>query len=500
MTPLDHLRLLTPAEMAGCDRWAIDHGTSGLTLMKAAGRAVADEVARQLPVGSRVSVVAGPGNNGGDGYVAAQVLRLRGFAVTVHAFGDPARLSGDAALARAAYEGEVIAADRAALARAALIVDALFGAGLARDIDGAAASLIEAINGAGVPVVAVDLPSGIDGLTGAVRGEAVKASSSVTFFRLKPGHLLLPGRARAGRVRLADIGIDAAALDHVAARTFHNRPGLWSAVWPVAAVDGHKYRRGHLVVLAGPKLSTGAARLAARAGARVGAGLVTLAADPDAALVCAHHETSIMIATLDGVAARDRLIADARLNAWVIGPAAGVTETTRATVLAVLQAQARALVLDADGLTAFADDPAALFGAIDGRAAPVVLTPHDGEFVRLFPDLARDRDKVARARVAAARSGAIIVLKGGDTVVAAPDGRAAIADNAPPWLATAGAGDVLAGLVGGLLAQGMPAFEAAAAAVYLHGAAARAVGPGLIAEDLPGAVPALLKDGFDTDR
>lgn len=490
------LTLLTPAQMARCDAWAIAQGTPGYTLMKAAGRAVADEVARQLPVGSRVAVVAGPGQNGGDGYVAARVLKLRGYAVVVHAFGDPARLSGDAALARDDYHGEIIAADGAALRGAALIVDALFGAGLSRPIDGAARDLIDAINAAGRPVVAVDLPSGIDGTTGAVRGAAVRATSSVTFFRLKPGHVLLPGRVHAGAIRLADIGIDSAALAEVDARTFHNRPPLWSAVWPVLAVDGHKYRRGHCVVLTGSALRTGAARLAARAAARVGAGLVTLAADPAAALVCAHHETSVMIAPLGDSTAFATLLADPRFTAVVVGPAAGVTEATRGHVLTALSGADRAVVLDADALTVFSADPDALFAAIAARHAPTVLTPHDGEFARLFPDLAAVDDKVARARAAAARSGAILVLKGGDTVVSHPDGRAAITDSAPPWLATAGSGDVLAGLIAGLLAQGMPDFEAAAAAVHVHGAAANHLGPGLLAEDLPAAVPVVLRAGF----
>lgn len=480
------IELLTPAEMARADRLAIDGGILGTRLMEKAGRAVADAVAFRHPLGTRIVVLCGPGNNGGDGFVAARVLKDRGYLVRVALLGDPARLAGDAATAARAWTGPVERLQArglsALLDRAGVVVDALFGAGLARDLDGEAAAIVDAVNASGMPVVAVDLPSGIDGATGAVRGTAVRAETSVTFFRLKPGHLLLPGRARCGTTILADIGIPAAVLRDIGPSLWKNAPELWGGRLEAPSLEGHKYARGHAVVVSGARLRTGAARLAAGAALRAGAGLVTLAADVDAALVAAHHLTAVMIAEVDGAEGLARLLADRRLNAVAIGPAAGLGEATRAKVVASLGG-ARAVVLDADALTSFEADPGALFDRIRSGTGPVVLTPHEGEFARLFPDLAAGA-KTDRVRAAARRSGAIVVLKGADTVIAAPDGRAAVNANAPPDLATAGSGDVLAGVAVAMLARGMPGFEAACAAVWLHGECGRRAGPGLTAEDL----------------
>ncbi len=489
------IELLTPTEMAEADRLAIAAGTPGRRLMDRAGRAVADVVARR-PLGTRVAVVCGPGNNGGDGFVAARILAERGYPVTLALLGAAERLKGDAAEAAALWRGAVLAPEALDLTRVGVIVDALFGAGLDRPLEGEAAALVGRINAASAEVVAVDLPSGVSGATGAVLGTAVEAEETVTFFRMKPGHVLAPGRFLCGRVRLADIGIPERVLAAIAPRATLDRPELWRAALAPPSRTGHKYDRGHAVVVSGPMTRTGAARLAARAALRVGAGLVTVASPPDALAVNAAHLTAIMLRRMEGAGGLADLLADARLNAVVLGPALGVGEGTAALVEAALAAPA-SIVLDADGLTSFAADPARLFAAIGARAAPVVLTPHAGEFARLVPDLAGEPGKLERARAAAARSGAVLVLKGPDTVIAAPDGRAAIADNAPADLATAGSGDVLAGLVGGLLARRLAAFEAAAAAVWLHGEAGRAAGVGLIAEDLPEALPRVLSGLFD---
>lgn len=480
------LELLTAAEMARADRMTIAAGISGSALMDAAGTAVARQAARMAPEGP-VLVVAGPGNNGGDGFVAARRLAGAGRPVQVLFHGDPERLRDDAAVARDRWSGPVAPASLP-LPPAALIIDALFGAGLDRPVTGAAAELVAAMDAHPAPLLAVDLPSGLHADSGRVLGIAPRAAATVTFFRKKPGHLLDPGRGLCGAVTVADIGISANVLPAIAPAAAENGPGLWSAAlrWPGAA--DHKYHRGHALVVSGPMLRTGAARLAAAAALRAGAGLVTLSAPPGALAVNAAHLTAVMLRRLDGPEALADCLEDRRFTAVAIGPGLGTEAAARALVEAALAA-APALVLDADALTVFAASPDALFAAIAARRGPVILTPHAGEFARLFPDLAgSDAAKPDRARAAARRAGAVVVLKGADTVIASPDGRAVINANAPPWLATAGSGDVLAGIATGLLAQGVPAAAAAAAAVWLHGAAGTEAGPGLTAEDLAPAL------------
>ena len=491
------IELLSNAEMAQADQLTIAGGVAGIDLMERAGAAVADAVAARHRLGSRVAVVAGPGNNGGDGFVAARLLAQRGYRVRVLFTGDAPALKGDAALAAQKWTGPRSAATPEGLSSGKgvsdIVIDALFGAGLDRPVAGLPRAMIESMNMQPAPVVAVDLPSGINGTTGAVMGRAVQAAQTVTFFRKKPGHLLLPGRLHCGAVSVADIGIPDAVLPQIAAQTFENGPALWRKDFPVPREEGHKYERGHAVVVSGPSWSTGAARLAARGALRAGAGLVTIASPREALTVNAAANLAVMVRPVDGPLGLTEFLADRRLNALAIGPGLGVGEATCALVLAALSSE-RAVVLDADAITSFAAHPQRLAAALRERRGGrpgTVLTPHEGEFDRYFGALderMKVGSKLERARLAARAVATIVVLKGADTVVAAPDGQAAIAMNAPAYLATAGAGDVLTGMVSGLLAQAMPAFEAAAAAVWLHGEAARAVGPGLISEDLPEAL------------
>jgi len=486
--------LLSTDEMAEADRLTIASGVAGIQLMENAGRAVADTVAARHRLGTRIAIIAGPGNNGGDGFVAARLLAERGYVVRVLTLTGRERLTGDAAQAARAFAGATEPASTESLMGADVVVDALFGAGLVRPIEGIAAALIEAMNNNEAATVAVDLPSGINGSTGTVMGTAVKAAETVTFFRRKPAHLLLPGRLHCGKVRVADIGIPAEVLDHIKPRTFVNSPVLWGRWFPIPQIAAHKYARGHAVVVSGPLWRTGAARLAARAALRAGAGLVTLASPREALVVNAVASLAVMVHPIDGPGELAGLLSDRRFNALAIGPGGGVGAPMRELVAAALNGE-RAVVLDADALTSFADEPALLWSRIATRsdAAVTVLTPHQGEFARLFAaEPFRDApSKLHAARMAARHSHAVVVLKGADTVIAAPDGRAAISDNAPPWLATAGSGDVLTGLVTGLLAQGMAGFEGACAAVWLHGEAATRVGPGLISEDLSEVLPAI---------
>jgi NAD(P)H-hydrate epimerase len=474
--------LLTVAEMYAADKAALAGGVAGEALMEAAGIAVADAV---LALGSPrpVAVLCGPGYNGGDGFVAARHLKAAGWPVRLALLGDRAALKGDAKTNAERWDGGVEPLSPAVLEGAAVVVDALFGAGLARAIDGVARDTIAAI---GERVcIAVDVPSGVHGDSGEILGIAPRAHATVTFFRRKPGHVLLPGRIHCGDVKVVDIGIPAGVLDAILPQQAANAPALWAAAFPWPTLDQHKYSRGHAVISGGPQM-TGAARLAARAAQRIGAGMVTVAAPADNAVVYKVALEGVIVHGLRDTASYAELIEDPRVTACLIGPGNGITPMTREQTLAALRAR-KAVVLDADALTVFEETRDLLFAAIEG---PCLLTPHEGEFRRLF-DAAGD--KLSRARAAAKASGAVVLLKGADTVIAAPDGRAVVNENAPAELATAGAGDVLAGLAAGLAAQGMEMFDAACAAAWLHGAAAREVGPGLIAADLPDRLPSVLR-------
>ncbi|WNJ93452.1 NAD(P)H-hydrate dehydratase [Bosea sp. 685] len=495
------LMLLGVADMAAADRATIAAGTPGLALMERAGRAVADAVSRRARPGDGVLVLCGPGNNGGDGFVAARLLRERGFGVTVALAGERSVLTGDAAAMAARWTGAIEPIAAVAPHDHALIIDALYGAGLNRPLTGDTAGLVLAINAADRPVVAVDVPSGLSGDSGRAEGPVVRADETVTFFRLKPGHLLEPGRGLCGVVTLAQIGLTPEIVfgaGGLQPAMFRNGPALWRELWPRHQRDTHKYRRGTVLVVAGGLSGVGAPRLGARAALRIGAGLVTIACRPEALMAhAARGPDALMQRPIPTEAALQGLLDDKRLGAILIGPALGLDAEARSAVMTVLRADIPT-VFDADALTLLASRP----GWLLRRAKPCVLTPHEGEFARLFGDderIVTQASKLERARLAAAASGAVVVLKGPDTVIAGPDGRAAINATGSWALATAGSGDVLGGLIAGLLAQAMPAFEAACAAVWLHGKAGETLGPGLIADDLPEAIPSLVAPALADD-
>ena len=487
--------LLTANEMGMADKAAIAAGVPALELMAAAGKAVADAVIQRWSKCS-VLVLCGPGNNGGDGFVIAQILRSVGWPVRLAFLGSVEKLSPEAAYFFHAWQGDVEEYSVDLLDHTDLVIDAMFGAGLTRPLEGKARDMVDTMIDREIPICAVDVPSGVDGTTGVALGAVAPAELTVTFFRKKPGHLLLPGRALCGELVVADIGIPVTVLEALNVQAWQNSPELWYRDYPWPRLDGHKFHRGHTVVYGGESI-TGASRLTARSALRIGSGLVTLAAPIKAWPVYASALTSIMVAKLEQTQEAEdfeELLLDTRHNAIVVGPGAGLAGfesiRTRKIVMTALKAD-RAVVLDADALSAFANDPQILFDAIN---CPCVMTPHEGEFVRLFPEINQQHanDKLTRARLAAQQSSAVIVLKGADTVIAAPDGRAIINSNAPADLATGGSGDVLAGFIAGLLAQGMSPFDAAAAAVWLHGEVGNEVGIGLIAEDLPENLPKVL--------
>lgn len=479
--------LLTVQEMYRADALAVETGISGAELMEAAGRAVAGALVERWPDGP-ITVLCGPGNNGGDGFVAARHLMSAGRDVTLCLLGEMDTLAGDAAHhARRWRDMSMVDPypfSDVPKGHASVIIDAVFGAGLSRPIDGDLAATLQRIKADATGCVAVDLPSGLNGDTGDVPGYAMPADLTVTFFRKKPAHLLFPGRGHAGDVIVADIGTPENVLELISPLMAENCPEIWSDSFPVPERDTHKYKRGHLLVVGGEKM-TGAARLAARAARRMGAGLATIVAKSSAFAIYAKGDPGTIVETADTLEEFETVLDDPRRNAVVIGPGAGVGSETCAQCLAAMKSS-KAVVLDADGLSCFQDDPSELFAAIEG---PTILTPHEGEFSRLFAVVG---DKVLRARKAAEISGAVILLKGPDTIIASPCGTVAVNTNAPPWLATAGSGDVLAGIIGALLAQGMSAFEAAAAGAWVHGECGADFGAGVIAEDLCEMIPGVI--------
>lgn len=483
--------ILTVSEMYAADHFAAEAGVPSLTLMEYAGRAVADEIFRFHPKPCPTVVLCGPGNNGGDGFVVARLLKARGWPVTLALLGERGQLKGDAAFQAVQWDGEAVPLVPAVLKGAGLVVDALYGAGLSRPLEGAARETVIALNAGSAEVVAIDVPSGLHGDLGrSYDGLCVEADTTVTFFRKKPAHVLMPGRLACGRIVLADIGIPQIALDSIKPSIWLNSERLWGKAYPKPSPLGHKYSRGHAVVVSGPAHATGAARLAARGALRIGAGLVSVASGPDAVDVNAKHLTAIMIKAIEGPSGLAALLQDERYNAVALGPGIGLGTRTKDFVEAVVESEASA-VFDADALSVFRDDPEELFKQLTPTH---VLTPHEGEFERLFPKLLEtSQSRIAAVRVAANRAGCVVLLKGPDTVIGDPDGRVVVNCNAPPWLATAGSGDVLAGFILGLLAQQMEPFLAAAAGVWLHGLAATEFGPGLIAEDIPEQLPTLLR-------
>lgn len=491
MTHAIQHHLIDPGIMARIDAAAEASGLSITSLMERAGQAVAACALRNYPQAHRYAVLCGTGNNGGDGFVAARALREAGANVAVFMFGDVAKLKG---AARQAYDAWVDGQEDASCRTLAaftpgigdVVIDGIFGAGLVRDVPPEVAALIDAVRRAGTPVVAIDLPSGLCGRRGVPLGAAFKAKHTVTFVAKKPGHVLMPGRELCGTLEVFDIGIPRRIVEAHAGALWENCADLWQSHVTHDDVETHKFKRGHLTVFAGPSHSTGAARMTATSGLRAGAGIVTIAAPQEAIPVLSATLTAVMVAPIDDQEALTKWADDKRHGTYVLGPGFGDLEKARqfASIL-----KDRALVLDADGITAFKDDTNTLFSLFAGDA-PRIMTPHEGEFARLFPDIHADGtlSKIEKAQSAARCSNAVIIYKGADTVIAAPDGRAVVNTNAPSSLATAGSGDVLAGICGGFLAQQVPAFEAAAAAVWLHGEMARRLGPGLIAEDLALAV------------
>lgn len=476
--------LLTIEEMYKADALTIDQGTPGIVLMENAGAAIAHEIMERWSK-REVAVLCGPGNNGGDGFVAARLLSEFGWPVRLFLLGNLKELVGDAAMAAARWSGEVQALSAESLAGAPLVLDALFGAGLSRSLSGVALEIVKEINDRDLDCVAVDVPSGVQGDTGQILGDAPQCRLTVTFFRAKPAHVLMPARMYLGELIVADIGIAGSVLNDIKPTIQVNGPALWADTFPRPDANAHKFQRGHLLIAGGDDM-TGAALLAARGARRIGAGLVSIAASPETWSIYASDMPGNLVRKVPSYAEFDHLLSDNRITAAIIGPGFGLGKQTREWVLGTLKSK-KPVVLDADGISAFADNPSELFDHLHDKC---VLTPHEGEFSRIFDTKG---DKISRARRAAKRANACVLLKGPDTVIATPSNEVVINRSGTPYLATAGSGDVLSGLIGGLMAQGMVPFQAACAAAWSHGAVAETFGPGLIAEDIPDGIPQIAR-------
>lgn len=492
--------LLTPEQMSAADAITIDSGIAGIELMQCAGAFIFEVLRQHFPNVKNVLVVGGVGNNGGDGFILAELLKQNGYDVAVTLIGDDTKIAGDARLAFDKMSKEIKHIKDPDYDAYDLLVDGIFGAGLKREVEGDFANVIHAMNASVTDILAIDLPSGINGQSGQVSGCAIKAQATVTFFRYKPGHFLFPGRELCGKVYLGQIGICKKVLNQILPRLNLNAPALWQDHYPVLKATGHKYSRGHALLISGGLDKSGAARLMAKAALRMGAGLVTIACPSKTMAAHAACMDAIMLTKMDDEHELSNILNDKRINTVCVGPGLDPNEQTRDIAKIILNTD-KSVVLDAGALTAFSNKPNALFDLIRARSSPTILTPHDGEFARLFPELISIDDKVERTKFASIKSNATLVLKGPDTVIAKGADQAAISNNAPPWLATAGSGDVLCGMISALLAQGMSQFDAACAGVWFHGEAGTHAGPGLISSELEQALKTVIENiylnGFD---
>lgn len=487
--------ILTAQEMRQADQSAIAAGAKGIELMTAAGHAVAHKIAQEFAP-CPVLVLCGKGNNGGDGFIVAGLLEKAGWPVRVACLSKITELKGDAALAAKTFSGKVEALNsNLGIKDARIVVDAVFGTGFTGTLEPELVTLFDKVRAKSPAVIAVDMPSGIDADSGTIAEGTLKADITVTFCRRKIAHMIYPSRTWCGRVVRSDIGIDDSVIAQQTVLAYENNPALWVASLPVPGHDSHKFTRGHVSVYGGT-FRTGAAALAARAAQRAGAGLVSIASADSAQLYYRLAAASLMVDECNTLDDYKAILADERRTAAVIGPGAlpaqGGEEDLRAAVLAAV-ATPKVVVLDGDVFRAFEHQPAQLFGQLDPTRH--VMTPHAGEFLRLFGT--PDGSKLDQARAAAKKANAVIVYKGADTIIAAPEGLAVIDVSGPPTLATAGSGDVLAGLIAGFAAQGMPAFFAACASVYLHSHSARLHGLGLTAEDIISNIHQALNHLFD---
>lgn len=481
--------LLSVEEMQNTDRAAIASGIMGKTLMENAGLAVFKHIRSHFARGA-VVVLCGAGNNGGDGFVVARLLKQSGWDVSLVLFANRYELTGEASDMADKWiseaDGEIIESKNIDFIGVDIVVDAVFGTGLNRPMADEVVKIFKSIPE--IPIVSVDIPSGIDGNTGRILGYARAAHSTVTFCRKKIGHLLYPARGLCGTLVLADIGIED---DHIPSSTdsvLENDGEQWLSVFKKDEVQTHKFKRGY-VVIAGAEVMTGATRLAARAAQRAGAGYVVIASPEKASTLYRVSLSSVVVTGYRDTTGFSTILGDERATAFLIGPGMGYAFGAQERVLATLKL-AKPTVLDADALSLFEGSSDLLFNKIRGSC---VMTPHEGEFAKLFPDVySQNIGKLEQARLAAKNSNAVIVFKGPDTIIASPDGRAFINSNAPSSLATAGSGDVLAGIVTSYLSQGNQPFEAAAAAVWLHGELGNQCGQGTIAEDLIDQIPKLL--------
>ena len=475
--------LLTNSQMSFVENQAIKSGKKSTELMENAGTAVVKLILKRYK-NRNISVLCGPGKNGGDGFVVARLLKEQGWNVRLGL--TSSQKDKDSIEKAELWKGNIEPLNESLLYGNPIIIDAMFGAGLKRKLTGIPLALVTKINNKKLDCIAIDIPSGIDGDSGKILGDAPKCKLTITFFCAKPGHFLMPSKSKVGEVIIEDIGISNSFLKQINVKTFLNTPELWKKKFPIPTYDTHKYKRGHLLI-AGAANMTGATHLASSSARRIGAGVVTIGAPSSSCDIYKLGAFGHIVLPINNPGDWNNLLKNYKNTATLIGPGLGKIAFLKDVVIAALNSK-KPVILDADGLNIFKNNPLQLFHSTNRKH---ILTPHEGEFKKLFNFKGNPISRVSRA---AKKSGAIVLLKGSSTIIAHPNGKIIINDTGKPYLATAGSGDVLAGIIAGLITQGMNVFEAGCGGTWIHGRAAELFGPGLIAEDIPKLIPTILNE------